>query len=71
MFSVKGLTSKRSWLVYNLFLTAINVPALTIHVSINSCLKSADSISHSNGNPSCVLNFKTTNNKNNNNNLLF
>ena len=34
---------------------------------MKSCFKSANSIPPTTGNPSCVLNFKTTNNKNNKN----
>ena len=57
MFSAKGLTSKKTWLVYNLSLTvsAVSNRPNTSPLAIRF-----------------ALNLKTTNNKNNNNNnLLF
>ena len=42
----------------------LNVNTTSIY---NQLFKSANSIPPSNGNPSCALNFNTTNNKNNNN----
>ena len=67
MFSVKGSTSKRSWLVYNSFLTTIN-ETLKCEDDISLSYQSADS-SQSKAVPPppplvvvrCALNFKTTN----------
>ena len=57
MFSVKSSTSERTWLVYNPCLSAIYS---TIKCIYKQLFKSANLISLSNGNPSCILNFKAT-----------
>ena len=74
MYSVKSSTSERSWLVYNLFLTVIYNTIKCkdkMYIYIKTGFKAANLISFSKSNPSCVLNFKTTNSKNDSNILLF
>ena len=55
-FHVKGSTSKRSLLVYNPCLTVYTNKCKTTCI-YKQLFKSASSISLSNGNPSCALNF--------------
>ena len=62
MFSVKISTSKGTWLVNNPCLSTLyGTIKCKDDMFYKQLFKSANSISLSNGNLSCLLNFKTTN----------